>query len=221
MQRRGNHKGKHHRKEPKEYDEQVIQIDRVTKVVKGGRTLRFRATVCIGNRKGKVGVGLGKSNEVTGAIQKAIAKAKKELIEIPIDGSTIPHDTRIKYKSSDIIMLPAAPGTGLIAGGAIRKVLELAGIKDILSKSYGTTNKVNNTKATIEALKTLKETPKMAREAKKRAAAKNKAKEVAAKPAEPKKEAPKNAAPKKEIPKDAAPKKEEPKKEEPKKDSTK
>ena len=79
MQRRGNHKGKHHRKEPKEYDEQVIQIDRVTKVVKGGRTLRFRATVCIGNRKGKVGVGLGKSNEVTGAIQKAIAKAKKEL----------------------------------------------------------------------------------------------------------------------------------------------
>ena len=185
MQKRGNHRGRPHR-EPKEFDEVVIQIARVTKVVKGGRRLRFRATICIGNRKGKVGIGLGKSNEVTGAIQKAIAKAKKDMIEVPLDGSTIPHDIRIKSKSSDIVLLPAAPGTGLIAGGTIRKVLDLAGIKDILSKSYGTTNKVNNTKATIEALKMLKETPKMARAAVKRAQAQAKAKENAAKKPAPK-----------------------------------
>lgn len=148
-------------REVKEYDEEVIQISRVTKVVKGGRRLRFRATVVIGNRKGKVGIGLGKSHEVTGAIQKGIAKAKKHLIKIPLDGATIPHDLKIKFKSAKIIFLPAAPGTGIIAGGAIRKILELAGIKDILSKSFGTTNKVNNTKATIEALKQLKKTPAM------------------------------------------------------------
>ncbi|MFH1284262.1 MAG: 30S ribosomal protein S5 [Candidatus Peregrinibacteria bacterium] len=151
------------KREPKEFDEQVIEIDRVTKVVKGGRRLRFRATVAIGNRKGKIGIGIGKSNEVTGAIQKAIAKAKKGLISIPLDGSTIPHDIRIKLKASDILLMPAAPGTGIIAGGTVRKVLELAGVKDILSKSFGTTNKVNNTKATYEALKQLRVTPRMSR----------------------------------------------------------
>ncbi len=161
MQRRDFKKRRPHIKEPKEFDEQVIQISRVTKVVKGGRRLRFRATVAIGNRKGKVGIGLGKSNEVTGAIQKAIAKAKKHMITVPLDGSTIPHDIKIKHKSSLILLLPAAPGTGIIAGGTIRKVLELTGVKDILSKSYGTTNKVNNTKGIFEALKRLKETPFM------------------------------------------------------------
>lgn len=164
-----NNKRSFQKKEPKEFEESVIKIDRVTKVVKGGRRLRFRATVVIGNRKGKVGIGIGKSTEVTGAIQKAIAKAKKDMILVVLDGSTIPHDIKIKYKSSKILLLPAAPGTGLIAGGTIRKVLELAGIKDILSKSYGTTNKVNNTKGTFEALKGLKETPKMAKEAAKKA----------------------------------------------------
>lgn len=161
MQRRDFKKRRPHTREPKEFDEQVIQISRVTKVVKGGRRLRFRATVAIGNRKGKVGIGLGKSNEVTGAIQKAIAKAKKHMITVPLDGSTIPHDIKIKYKSSLILLLPAAPGTGIIAGGTIRKVLELTGVKDILSKSYGTTNKVNNTKGIFEALKKLRETPFM------------------------------------------------------------
>ncbi len=149
------------KKEPKEFEEEVIQIDRVTRVVKGGRKLRFRATVAIGNKKGKVGIGVGKSQEVTGAIQKAIAKAKKDMLKVNLDGSTIPHNIKIKYKSSKILLLPASPGTGLIAGGTIRKVLDLAGVKDILSKSYGTTNKVNNTKATYEALKLLKITPRM------------------------------------------------------------
>lgn len=162
-------------KEPKEFEEQVIQIDRVTKVVKGGRRLRFRATVVIGNKKGKVGIGVGKSNEVTGAIQKAIAKAKKCMITVVLDGSTIPHDIKNKYKSSIILLLPAAPGTGIIAGGTIRKVLELTGIKDILSKSYGTTNKVNNTKGIFDALGKLRKTPFM----EKKAAAANKAKEAA------------------------------------------
>ena len=153
------------KKEPKEFDEQVIEIDRVTRVVKGGRKMRFRATVVIGNRKGKVGIGIGKSHEVTGAIQKAITKAKKDLLNVTLDGQTIPHRIKIKYKSARILLMPAVPGTGLIAGGTIRKVLELAGVKDILSKAFGTSNKVNNTKATFKALALLKSTPIMARRA--------------------------------------------------------
>jgi small subunit ribosomal protein S5 len=145
-------KGRAPMREPKEYDEEVIQIDRVTRVVKGGRRLRFRATVVIGNRKGKIGIGIGKSTEVAGAIQKAIAKAKKSLIVVPIFRKTIPHDIKIKFKSSKILMLPASEGTGIIAGGAVRKVVELAGIKNILSKSFGSNNRVNNTQATYKAL---------------------------------------------------------------------
>ncbi|MFH1533435.1 MAG: 30S ribosomal protein S5 [Nitrospirota bacterium] len=211
MAQRDFKKRKPHMREPKEFEEQVIQIDRVTKVVKGGRRLRFRATVAIGNKKGKVGIGIGKSNEVTGAIQKGIAKAKKYMITVPLDGSTIPHDIKNKYKSSIILLLPAAPGTGIIAGGTIRKVLELTGVKDILSKSYGTTNKVNNTKGIFEALSKLKVTPFM----EKRANAKR------AKQAEhPKNEKPKTEEKSEEKIEEKSevkgPKKEEPKKEEPK-----
>ena len=155
------------RREPKEFQEEVVQIDRVTRVVKGGRKLRFRATVVVGNKKGKVGIGIGKSHEVTGAIQKAITKAKRELVTIKMDGTTIPHDIKIKFKAAKILLMPAAPGTGIIAGGSIRQVVELAGIKDILSKSFGTTNKVNTTKATFLALGKLKETPYMKSRAKK------------------------------------------------------
>lgn len=151
------------KKEVKEFEEEVVQIDRVTRVVKGGRKMRFRATVVVGNRRGKVGIGIGKSVEVTGAIQKGIAQAKKDMLDVRLDGSTIPHDVKIKYKAAKILLLPAVPGTGLIAGGTVRKVLELAGVKDIMSKCFGTTNKVNNTKATFEALKLLKETPGMAK----------------------------------------------------------
>ncbi|PIQ77939.1 30S ribosomal protein S5 [Candidatus Peregrinibacteria bacterium CG11_big_fil_rev_8_21_14_0_20_41_10] len=148
-------KGKNRATKAKEFEETVIQIDRVTRVVKGGRRLRFRATVVIGNRKGDVGLGLGKSTEVTGAIQKAVSKAKRNMITVPLDGETIPHDINIKFKSSKILIIPAGPGTGIIAGGSVRKVLELAGIKNILSKSLGSSNRVNNAKATIEALKAL------------------------------------------------------------------
>jgi len=139
-------------REPKEFDEEVIQIDRVTRVVKGGRRLRFRATVVIGDRKGRIGIGIGKSTEVAGAIQKGIAKAKASLIRVPIFRNTIPHDIKIKFKASRILMLPASEGTGIIAGGAVRKVVELAGIKNILSKSFGTNNRVSNTQAAYKAL---------------------------------------------------------------------
>lgn len=164
---KGAHKqGGFQKKEVKEFEEEVLEISRVTRVVKGGRKLRFRAAVVIGNRKGKVGVGVGKSNEVTGAIQKAIAKAKKEMILVILDGVTIPHDINLKYKAAKIYLKPAAPGTGIIAGGTVRKVLDLAGVKDILSKSFGTTNKVCTAKATLLALKNVKSTPVMEKRAK-------------------------------------------------------
>lgn len=152
-------------KEIKEFEEEVLELSRVTRVVKGGRRLRFRATVVIGNRNGKVGVGIGKSDEVVGSIQKAISDAKKNLIVVKMDGSTIPHDVSMKYKSASILLMPAAPGTGIIAGGTIRRVVELAGIKDVLSKSFGTTNKIACSRATLEALKILKENPFMQRKA--------------------------------------------------------
>jgi len=131
----------------------VLQIDRVTRVVKGGRRLRFRVTVVIGDRKGRVGLGIGKSNEVVGGIQKAVKEAKKNVFKICIYNDTIPHEIYHKFKAARILLLPARAGTGLIAGGAVRKVLELAGIKNVLSKRMGTTNKINNAKATLEALR--------------------------------------------------------------------
>lgn len=152
-------KGKAPIREAKEYEEEVIQIDRVTRVVKGGRRLRFRATVVIGNKKGKVGVGVGKSTEVTGAISKAIASAKKNLIIVPMAGQTIPHRIQVKYKSAKILLMPAIPGTGIKAGGSVRKVIELSGIKDIMGKCFGSPNKLNNSQAAIAALSKLKAIP--------------------------------------------------------------
>lgn len=142
--------------EKREFDEQVVQLDRVTRVVKGGRRMRFRATVVIGNRNGKVGIGIGKSNEVAAAVKKAVSKAKKELLQVPIYNDTIPHRIEMKYKASKILLMPAGPGTGIIAGGATRKVIELSGIKNILSKTLGSSNRVNNTKATFMALSMLR-----------------------------------------------------------------
>jgi small subunit ribosomal protein S5 len=202
-------------REAKEYDEEVIQIDRVTRVVKGGRRLRFRATVVVGNRKGKVGIGIGKSTEVQGAIQKAITQAKKALITVPIVGQTIPHRIKMKYKSARLLLMPACPGTGIIAGGPLRKVIELAGVKDVLSKSLGCNNRVTNTQAALIALASLKDLPwikKPAPEAVQHKAAPTAdakrpfparpaaakpaaAKPVTAKPAEAKPAAPKTAKP--------------------------
>ncbi|MDX9970655.1 MAG: 30S ribosomal protein S5 [Candidatus Gracilibacteria bacterium] len=172
MSKGAHKKSKQGARDPKEFQEEVIQIDRVTRVVKGGRKMRFRATVVIGNKKGKIGYGLGKSNEVTGAIKKAIDQAKKSLIEVPIDNTTIPHMAKKKFKSAKLLIMPAGPGTGIIAGGPTRKIAELAGLKDLLCKSFGTSNKVNVTKATFECFKLLKVTPIMLKKQKERASQK-------------------------------------------------
>jgi small subunit ribosomal protein S5 len=157
MAKKNARKAEDHVKEQKEFEEEVLQIDRVTRVVKGGRRLRFRATVAIGNKKGRVGVGIGKSSEVVGGIQKAVSRAKATLINVPItDGDTIPHAVRVKYKAAEMIVMPASPGTGVIAGGSLRKVLHLAGVKNVLSKSTGSRNTLVTAQAAIKALKALR-----------------------------------------------------------------
>ena len=147
------------KREPKEFEEEVIQVDRVTRVTKGGRQLRFRATVVIGDKKGRVGYGVAKASEVQGAIQKAVTKAKKNLIIVPIYDGTIPHSIQVKFKAAKVLIKPAGAGTGVIAGGAVRKMLDLAGVKNVLSKSLGSNNRLNTTKAAYKALSELRERP--------------------------------------------------------------
>jgi small subunit ribosomal protein S5 len=142
--------------EPSEWQEKVIQIRRVTKVVKGGKKMSFRAIVAVGNQKGQVGIGVGKANEVISAIQKAIADAKKSLVTVPMVGSTIPHMIVGKSDASRVMIKPASKGTGVIAGGAVRSVLELAGIHDILSKNLGASSPLNSARATIDGLANLR-----------------------------------------------------------------
>ncbi|MEF3279652.1 MAG: 30S ribosomal protein S5 [Elusimicrobiota bacterium] len=134
----------------------VIAVNRVSKVVKGGKRLSFNAIVAVGNGNGKVGVGVGKAKEVQDAIAKAITLAKKDMITFPLKGGTIPHEVEAKFCSGYIWMKPAIEGTGLIAGGAARSVLEVAGVRNILTKNLGSTNTFNSAYATIEALKKLK-----------------------------------------------------------------
>lgn len=144
------------RREKPEFDQKLLDLARVTRVVKGGRRFRFRATLVIGNRKGKVGVGVSKGSDVSDAIQKAYNDAQKNLIDIKLSGTTIPHDVFKKLGSSKVLLKPASEGRGVIAGGAVRSVVDLAGIKDVVSKSLGASNKLNVARATIEALKELK-----------------------------------------------------------------
>ena len=139
-----------------EWKEQVVQIRRVTKVVKGGKKLSFRAIVIVGNQKGQVGVGCAKASEVIIAIQKAIADGRKNLITVPIFKTTIPHPITGKSGAGAVMLRPASQGTGIIAGGAVRSVLELAGIENILSKSLGSKSPLNAANATLEALKSLR-----------------------------------------------------------------
>lgn len=141
--------------EPKEFEEVVINIDRVARVVKGGRRFRFKALVVVGNKKGKVGVGVSKGQDVQTAVAKATDVAKKHLITVPIENETIPHDVEIKVSGAQVLIKPAAPGTGIIAGGVVRQVIGVTGIRNMLSKSLGSTNKVNIAYATIEALQSL------------------------------------------------------------------
>jgi small subunit ribosomal protein S5 len=144
------------RREKPEFDQKLLDLARVTRVVKGGRRFRFRATLVIGNRKGKVGVGVAKGSDVSDSIQKAYNNAQKNMIQVETDGTTIPHDVFKKLGSAKVLLKPASEGQGIIAGGAVRSVVDLAGIKDIVSKSLGASNKLNVARATIEALKTLK-----------------------------------------------------------------
>ena len=139
-----------------EWTEQVVQISRVTKVVKGGKKLSFRAIVIVGNKKGQVGVGCAKAAEVIVAIQKAIADGRKNLITVPIFKTTIPHPITGRSGAGSVMLRPASEGTGVIAGGAVRSVLELAGIENILSKSLGSKSPLNAANATMEALKSLR-----------------------------------------------------------------
>jgi small subunit ribosomal protein S5 len=146
----------------KEFDERVIQVRRVSKKTKGGNRIGFSVLVVVGDKKGKVGAALGKAPDVRSAIQKAIRYGEKHMIRIPLINGTIPHEVRKKYGAAKILLKPAPPGTGIIAGGAVRSVVEVAGVENVVSKILGTRNDLTNVYATIEALKKLKcsKTPK-------------------------------------------------------------
>ena len=146
-----------------EFTEKVVSLNRVSKTVKGGRVAKFSALCVVGDGKGRVGYGLGKANEVSEAIRKGNEDAKKHLVNVSLLGTSIPHEVKASFGTSKVHLMPAPEGTGVIAGGAARAVLELAGVKDIRTKSYGSNNKINVVKATLEALKELRSAEEVAK----------------------------------------------------------
>ena len=144
------------RRAPSEFDEKVVQVNRVSKKTKGGNKIGFSVLVVVGDKKGRVGVGLGGAPDVSSAVKKAVVYAKKHMIMVPMHNKTIPHEVRVKRGAAMILIKPAPPGTGVIAGGAVRSVMEAAGVKDVVSKILGSKNQASNVYATMEALKKLK-----------------------------------------------------------------
>ena len=149
--------------EPPEFEEKLVAVNRVTKTVKGGRNMRFSALIVIGDKKGRVGIGMGKAVEIPEAIRKASEAAKKNLVTISTKDTSIPHETVGRFGTAKVVLLPAPEGTGVIAGGPARAVLELCGVKDIRTKSYGTNNPINTVKATLEGLKALRTAEQVAK----------------------------------------------------------
>ena len=146
-----------------EFKERLVAVNRVSKTVKGGRNMRFSALVVVGDENGRVGAGMGKAAEIPEAIRKANEDAKKHLVNVPLNGTTIPHDITGYYSTAKVVLLPAPEGSGVIAGGAARAVLELAGVRDIRTKSFGTNHPINMVKATLEALKLLRSAEEVAK----------------------------------------------------------
>ena len=154
-QRRGRGRRDKPEREEREFDQKVIEIARVTRVMAGGKRMRFRACMVLGDHKGRVGLGLGKGGDVSLAISKASAEAKRNMIQIPLWEDTLPHEILIKYGAAKVLLTPAPRGTGIIAGGAVRSVLNLGGVPNVAAKMLGSRNKINNARATILALKRL------------------------------------------------------------------
>ncbi len=153
----------HNNSNTSEYKEKVVNLGKVTKVVKGGRNFRWSALVVVGNENGQVGVGLGKAAEVTEAIRKGVEDAKKNIITVPMVGTTIPHEIVGKFGAGEVLLKPAGEGTGVIAGGPVRAVIELSGIRDIRTKSLRSNNPINMVRATIDALTSLTTVEKVAK----------------------------------------------------------
>lgn len=138
------------------FEQRIVELSRVTRVMAGGKRMRFRALIILGNRQGQVGIGLAKGADVSLAVSKATAKARRTLIKVPLKNETIPHQITVKYKSANVLLKPATKGTGIIAGGPVRAVLELAGVPNVVSKILGSANKVNNVRAVLKAFNQLK-----------------------------------------------------------------
>ncbi len=158
-----DHQRNYDRDQPKEFVEKLVKLNRTAKVVKGGRRFSFSALTVVGDQKGKVGFGFGKANDVSEAIRKSIDKAKRNMVFVPLKNGTIPHEIQADYKSSCVLLKPACSGTGLIAGGAVRAVLEAAGATDVLSKSLGASTSINVVRATFEAIKSLMDAKSVAK----------------------------------------------------------
>lgn len=161
-----------------EFEQKIIDLARVTRVMAGGKRMRFRACVAVGNKKGKIGIGLAKGADVTIAISKAVNQAKKDMVDVPMVNETIPHEVNQKTGAAVLMMKPARKGRGVIAGGSARIVMELAGVHNVVCKSLGTTNKVNNAKCVLEALRALKKPNRKVKEAKAEEKAESKAEAI-------------------------------------------